>query len=70
MGLTKKGEAVKVITSIHLALTKVFDPGSRSDILIAEVEKYELGKIITNRLLRWLRQCTQKSSYTELAVRH
>lgn len=57
MGLMKKGEAVKVITSIHPDFTKAFDPGSHSDILITKEEKYELGKITVKRLLGWLRQC-------------
>ncbi|KAK4816899.1 hypothetical protein QYF61_024541 [Mycteria americana] len=38
MGLMKKGEAVRVITSIHLDLTKAFDPGSHSDILTTKVK--------------------------------
>ncbi|PKU40018.1 dynein intermediate chain axonemal [Limosa lapponica baueri] len=42
-GPHEKGEAVKVITSIHLDLTVAFDPGSHSDIPITEAEKYELG---------------------------
>jgi len=57
----KKGEAVKVITSIHLELTKAFGRGSHSDIFRTKVEKYELGKITVKRLLRWLRQCTQRA---------
>ncbi|PKU36967.1 hypothetical protein llap_12729 [Limosa lapponica baueri] len=61
MGLMKKGEAVKVITSIRLELTKGFDPGSYSDMLITKVEKYELDKITLKRLLRWLRQCAQRA---------
>lgn len=44
MGLMKKGEAVKVITSICLDLTKAFDPGSHGGILINKAEKYELKK--------------------------
>lgn len=61
MGLMKKGEAVKLITSIHLDLTKAFDLGSHSDILITTAEKYESGKIIIKRLLGWLRQCAQRT---------
>lgn len=61
MGLVKKGEAVKVIASIHLGLTKAFDPGSHSDFLITVVEKYELYKITIKRLLRWLRLCAQRA---------
>lgn len=34
MGIMKNGEAVNIITSIHLDLTKAFDPSSRCDILI------------------------------------
>lgn len=68
MGLMKKGEAVKLITSIHLDLTKAFDPGSHSDILITTAEKYESGKIIIKRLLGWLKAVCSKNHYTKLAV--
>lgn len=59
MGLMNKGEAIKVIISIYLDLTKAFDPGLHSDIHITKAEKYELDKIAIKRLLRWLRWCAQ-----------
>lgn len=58
-GLMNKGQAIKVIISIHLDLTKAFDPGLHSDIHITKAKKCELGKI--KRLLRWLRQCAQRA---------
>lgn len=57
----KKGEAVKVITSICLDLTKAFDPGSHGGILINKAEKYELNKITVKRLLKWLMPCAQRA---------
>lgn len=47
-----KGRLIKVIISIHLDLTKAFDPGLHSDIPITKAEKYELGKMAIKRLLR------------------
>lgn len=61
MGLMNKGEAIKVIIPIYLDLTKAFDPGLHSDICITKAEKYELDKIAIKRLLRWLRQCAQRT---------
>lgn len=59
--LMNKGEAIKVIVSIHLDLIKAFDMGLHSDIHITKAEKYELDKITIKRLLRWLRQCAQRA---------
>lgn len=61
MGLMNKGEAIKVIISIHLDLSKALDPGLHSDIRITKAEKYELDKITIKNLLRWARQCAQRA---------
>lgn len=61
IGLMNKGAAIKALNSIHLGLTKAFDPGLHSNIHITKAEKYELGKNATKRLLRWLRQCAQRA---------